>query len=101
MKKLINGIIEFRKNLLPAQREKFARLALGQSPDALFIGCSDSRVAVNVLGTLNVSNIIVCGHSECGAMHALANGRDKLKDKNLLSWLRHGEKGLEDLNSYW
>ncbi len=33
-------------------------------------------------------------------MHALANGRDKLKDKNLRSWLRHGEKGLEDLNSY-
>lgn len=118
----------------------FARLALGQTPDALYIGCSDSRVAVNVfastdpgdlfvirnvgnlvppcasdgystadeseaaaiefaLGTLNVSNIIVCGHSECGAMQALAAGREKIKDKNLRSWLRHGEKGLEDLSS--
>lgn len=138
MKKLIEGIVEFRKKLQPNYRDTFARLALGQSPDALFIGCSDSRVAVNVfastdpgdlfvvrnvgnlvppcdihgqstadeseaaaiefaLGTLNVSNIIVCGHSECGAMQALASGREKVKDKNLCSWLRHGEMGLEDL----
>lgn len=138
MKKLINGIVEFRKNLKPSYRETFARLALGQAPDVLFIGCSDSRVAVNVfastdpgdlfvvrnvgnlvppcgedgqstadeseaaaiefsLGTLNVSNIVICGHSECGAMHALVHGREKLKDKNLRSWLRHGEEGLDDL----
>lgn len=140
MKKLIKGIVDFRRNLQPGYRENFARLALGQTPDALYIGCSDSRVAVNVfastdpgdlfvirnvgnlvppcgsdghstadeseaaaiefaLGTLNVSNIIVCGHSECGAMQALAAGREKVKDKNLRSWLRHGEKGLDDLSS--
>ena len=143
MKKLINGIVEFRKKLQPSYRETFARLALGQSPDALFIGCSDSRVAVNVfastdpgdlfvvrnvgnlvppcgidgqstadeseaaaiefaLGTLNVSNIIICGHSECAAMRTLAEGREKVPEKNFgnfRAWLRHGEKGLEDLNS--
>ncbi len=59
MKKLINGIIEFRKNLLPAQRENFARLALGQSPDALFIGCSDSRVAVNVFASTDPGYLFV------------------------------------------
>jgi len=143
MKKLVNGIVEFRKNLQPSYRATFAHLALGQSPDALFIGCSDSRVAVNVfastepgdlfvirnvgnlvppcgddgqstadeseaaaiefaLGTLNVSNIIVCGHSECAAMRALTEGRDKILDKNFhnfKAWLRHGEKSLEDLKS--
>lgn len=143
MKKLIRGIVEFRKNLQPSYRETFAHLALGQRPDALFIGCSDSRVAVNVfastdpgdlfvirnvgnlvppcgvdgqstadeseaaaiefsLGTLNVSNIIICGHSECAAMRALAEGREKVTDnnfRNFRSWLRHGEKGLEDLDS--
>lgn len=140
MKKLIQGIVDFRNKMQPSYRETFAKLALGQSPDALFIGCSDSRVAVNVfastdpgdlfvvrnvgnivppcgpdglsasdeseaaaiefaVGNLKVSHIIVCGHSECGAMQALASGREKLKDKNLQSWLRHGEKGLEDLKS--
>ncbi len=140
MKKLIKGIVDFRRNLQPSYRETFARLALEQSPDALFIGCSDSRVAVNVfastdpgdlfvvrnvgnlippcgkdgqstadeseaaaiefaLGTLNVSHVIICGHSECGAMQALSQGREKLKDRNLRSWLRHGEEGLTDLNS--
>lgn len=138
MTKLIQGIVEFRKNLKPSYRETFARLALGQSPDVLYIGCSDSRVAVNVfastdpgdlfvvrnvgnlvppcgrngqstadeseaaaiefaLGTLNVKHIVICGHSECGAMHALVEGREKLKDPNLRSWLRHGEEGLKDL----
>ncbi|NUM89438.1 MAG: carbonic anhydrase [Bdellovibrionales bacterium] len=138
MKKLINGIMDFRRGLTPERQETFARLALGQSPDALFIGCSDSRVAVNVfastdpgdlfvvrnvgnmvppcgvdgqstadeseaaaiefaLQNLAVKHIIICGHSECGAMQALAGGRDKVKTKNLRAWLRHGEKGLGDL----
>jgi carbonic anhydrase len=138
MKKLIQGIVKFRRNMLPGYRETFAHLALGQAPDALFIGCSDSRVAVNVfastdpgdlfvlrnvgnivpafnqnsqnttdeseavaiefsLNVLNVSNIIVCGHSECGAMQALVAGRDKIEVPKLKAWLRHGDEALEHL----
>ncbi len=139
MEKLINGILEFQKNLKPSDRENFAKLALGQSPDALFVGCSDSRVAVNVfastnpgdlfvvrnvgnlvppcevngtaaieseaaaiefaIGNLNVTNIIICGHSECGAMQALTNGRDKLKDNHLKNWLQYGEGSLKLLKT--
>lgn len=138
MKKLVQGIVEFRRNALPGYREKFARLALGQSPDSLFIACSDSRVVPNLFAStdpgdlfvvrnvgnlipacgadgvstadeseaaaiefallnLDVSNIIVCGHSECGAMHALLESRDKVKTPNLRSWLRHGEDSLANL----
>jgi carbonic anhydrase len=140
MKKLINGIVKFRRDVLPTYRETFARLALGQLPDALFIGCSDSRVAVNVfastdpgdlfvvrnvgnivppfceneqtaafeseaaaiefaLNTLKVSNVIVCGHSECGAMQALVNGRNNVRSSHLREWLSHGDDCMKQLES--
>jgi carbonic anhydrase len=137
MKKLIQGIIDFRKNVRPSYRETFARLALGQKPDALFIACSDSRVVPNLfastdpgdlfvvrnvgnlvppcggehghsvadeseaaaiefaISNLGVGDIIVCGHSECGAMQALVGGRENVKSPNLKAWLRHGEKALD------
>jgi carbonic anhydrase len=140
MKKLLDGILKFRRDVLPGYRDTFARLALGQAPDALFIGCSDSRVAVNVfastdpgdlfvvrnvgnlvppynenakasgedsagaavefaLSTLKVSNIIVCGHSECGAMQALVAGRGKVETSRLREWLRNGESALKQLQA--
>ena len=138
MRKLINGIVEFRQNNLETYRKKFAKLALGQNPDTLFIACSDSRVVPNAFAStdpgdlfvirnvgnlipccgedghssadeseaaaiefavmnLEVSNIIVCGHSDCGAMHTLIRGREKVKAPNLRAWLRHGETSLNRL----
>ncbi len=138
MKKLINGIVEFRRNVRPGYRESFGRLATGQSPDALFIACSDSRVVPNIFAStdpgdlfvlrnmgnlvpccdenglsnsdeseaaaiefsvvnLSVSNIIVCGHSECAAMRALVTDREKVGSPNLRNWLRHGDSALRDL----
>ena len=139
MKKLIQGIADFRKSKLSEYQDIFAKLALGQHPDALFIACSDSRVAANVfastdpgdlfvvrnvgncipscdhlgksigdeseaaaiefaLANLDVRNIIICGHSECGAIHALINGRQNVPFPNLSSWLRHAEKALNPNN---
>ena len=105
-------------------------LAQGQSPDALFITCSDSRVVPDLLAStdpgdlfvmrnvgnlippatvegastgdlseagaieyailvLKVRNIVVCGHSECGAMKA-AMAREPMPDTpNLAKWLHH------------
>lgn len=140
MKKLINGILEFRRNSLPDYQEMFAKLALGQSPDTLFVTCSDSRVAVNTfastdpgdlfvirnignmipicnedgistndnseaaaiefaLVSLNVSDIVICGHSECGAMDALLKGKDKAPTPNLREWLRNGQHSLDALEA--
>jgi carbonic anhydrase len=136
MRKLVEGIVEFRNRVRPVVRETFARLALGQSPDALFIACSDSRVAINVfastepgdlfvvrnagnivspaaadgisvadeseaaaiefaVGLLRVRDIIVCGHSSCGAMSGLIGGRDRIATPHLRSWLRHAEPALQ------
>jgi carbonic anhydrase len=132
MKKLVQGIVEFRKNLTEESQNLFAKLALGQKPDALFIACSDSRVVVNLFAStnpgdlfvlrnignlippyspscqensasaviefsiffLNVSDIIICGHSECGAMQALTEGVDAHSCPHLKSWLKYGEESL-------
>ncbi len=141
MKKLVRGIVEFRNKIQPGDRDTFAKLALGQSPDTLFVACSDSRVAPNVFAStepgdmfvvrnvgnlipecgeagvsesdeseaaaiefallsLRVRNIIVCGHSECGAMHAICQGRYTVKAPHLRSWLRHGEPALARAEKY-
>lgn len=111
--RLIDGLHQFRREDFGRHEMLFRDLAeRGQTPDALFIACSDSRVmpamltrakpgdlfmvrnvgnlvppptggvspgstaaaiefAVEVLG---VDDIVVCGHSHCGAMHALLDG---------------------------
>jgi carbonic anhydrase len=139
MKKLLRGIVDFRKKVRPGYRETFARLALGQSPDALLIACSDSRVVPNLFAStepgdlfvirnvgnviapcgtdgrstgdeseaaaiefatlaLSVTDVIVCGHSECGAMRALVEGKRDLPAPHLYSWLRHAEGALGEIH---
>jgi carbonic anhydrase len=140
MKKLVRGIIDFRKNMSDEYKQTFTRLALGQSPDALFVTCSDSRVAPNVFAStdpgdllvlrnvgnfippccptedghaqgcesaaaaiefavlnLTVSSIIVCGHSECGAMQSIIQNYKGVSSPNLKAWLQYGEPALAKL----
>lgn len=137
MRKLIQGIVDFRKNLTDESRALFAKLALGQKPDALFIACSDSRVVPNLFASTNpgdlfvlrnignlippydpaltensasavlefsifslkVADIIICGHSECGAMRALSEGIDRKLCPHLHSWLTYGEDALNRVRS--
>ena len=136
MRKLIQGIVDFRRGLTEESRALFAKLALGQKPDALFIACSDSRVVPNLFAStnpgdlfvmrnvgnlvppfdesaqdhgasaivefamysLNVSDIIVCGHSECCAMKTLELG---VSDPcpHLKAWLKNGEESLRRVNA--
>jgi carbonic anhydrase len=140
MKKLVNGILDFQRHMLPSYRETFARLALGQSPDCLFVSCSDSRVVPNLFAStdpgdlfvmrnvgnlvapsdangraqgdeseaaaiefsvaaLGVKDIVVCGHSECGAMKATLSGGVVDGAPNLSNWLRHAKPALERLKT--
>lgn len=133
MKKLLQGIADFHHRVRPGVREAFARLALGQAPDCLFVACSDSRVVPNLfastdpgdlfvvrnvgnlvppcgpdgrslvdrsegaavefaLGVLGVRDVVVCGHSECGAMRALAEA--SAVPVNLSEWLHVGTASL-------
>jgi carbonic anhydrase len=60
---------------------------------------SEAAAIEFAINNLNVQHIIVCGHSECGAMHAILNGRNKVKTPHLRAWLRHGEMSLSLLDS--
>jgi carbonic anhydrase len=126
---LIQGLNTFHDQYFTDHREFFERLSAGQSPDVLFITCSDSRIdpclitqaqpgelfvmrnvgniipsfgaassaeaagieyAVQALG---IKDIIVCGHSHCGAMRGLLQiGTLAEKMPAVYSWLKqHGE----------
>jgi carbonic anhydrase len=142
MKKLINGIVDFRRNVRPAVKDTFALLALGQRPDTLFIACSDSRVVPNLfassdpgdlfvirnvgnlippysekeslsgygseaaaiefaLQTLPITEVVVCGHSECGAISALAHSQAQggVPNPAFKGWIRHGECSRRQLEA--
>jgi carbonic anhydrase len=133
MRKLILGIVDFHERLRPEYMDRFRELALAQSPDTLFITCSDSRVVPELLASsdpgdlftmrnvgnlvppataegistgdlseasaieyavqvLEVSNIVVCGHSECGAMKGVLARGSSPKTPNLVKWLSHANR---------
>ena len=133
--KLINGNKKFKDTHFPHLENKFEKLVIdGQSPDVLFIGCSDSRVVPDLIvdskpgdmfiirnignfvppykndndfhgstaaieyavSVLNVKDIIVCGHSHCGACAALYE--DLSEEPHLIhvhKWLELGKKAKE------
>lgn len=127
MEKLLAGIHHFKSSVFRSQSELFTRLSQGQSPDALLITCSDSRIVPNLItqtapgdlfilrnagnivppycasgggeaatiefavAALGVEDVIVCGHTLCGAMKGLLDP-SKLTDLPLvLRWLELAE----------
>jgi carbonic anhydrase len=108
MEKLIRGIHKFESDVYRAREDLFRQLVGGQHPQALFIGCSDSRMVPDLICQtdpgdlfvvrnagnlvppytpggattgeaatieyairgLGIKDIIVCGHTRCGAMKA-------------------------------
>jgi carbonic anhydrase len=46
------------------------------------------------LSNLSVRDVIVCGHSECGAIRAVCTGRHEVEHAHLREWLRHAEPAL-------
>ncbi len=127
MEKLLHGLHKFQSEIHPARKRFFEELAKGQSPDAIFITCSDSRVdpqlitqtqpgqlftirnAGNIvpeagLGSgeeasieygvdvLKIRDIVVCGHSHCGAMKGLLNPETLTELPTVASWLKHAEE---------
>lgn len=127
MKEIIEGFLKFQKNAFPERVKLFKNLANQQSPRALFISCSDSRLvpelvtqrepgdlfvirnAGNIVpsygpepggvsasveyavAALRVNDIVICGHSDCGAMTAVATCKCLDHMPAVSSWLRYAD----------
>lgn len=116
---------DYNKNL-----DFYRKLARGQSPTALWIGCSDSRVnpervsGANMgdifvhrnignivpeddlnlatvleyaVSHLKVQDIVIYGHSDCGAMKALDAGAHG--DEYIPKWLENARKVKEKVDA--
>ena len=129
--KLAHGIEKFISSVYPDMQSRFNELKAGQSPETLFITCSDSRVdpclftqtepgelfvirnAGNIVpppgcgelsveatiqyavDVLKVSQIVVCGHSHCGAVTGLLNLESLESLPVIRDWVKRSEKVLE------
>ena len=127
MKDIIDGFLKFQKEAYPERVKLFKDLASQQSPRALFISCSDSRLvpelvtqrepgdlfvirnAGNIVpsygpepggvsasveyavAALQVSDIVICGHSDCGAMTAIATCKCLDHMPAVAGWLRYAD----------
>ena len=135
MQRLIEGLHNFQRNIFRSQKEFFENLAHGQTPETLFITCSDSRINPNLItqtdpgelfimrnagnivppysclggeaatieyavAVLGVKDVLVCGHSHCGAMESLFVPPRPHTLPAVTAWLRHADatKKLVDEN---
>jgi carbonic anhydrase len=125
MQQLIRGIHQFQTEDFRPLATLFQQLAERQTPETLFITCSDSRIDPNLLtrsrpgdlfilrnagnivplgaatpsgeaatieyavAALGVRDIIICGHTHCGAMKALLDPSQVADLPAVASWLEH------------
>jgi carbonic anhydrase len=125
------GVIKFQREVFPEKQEMFERLSTGQSPEALFITCSDSRVETAMLtqtdpgelficrnagnivpphtnqtggmtasiefaiGALHIPNIVICGHTECGAMKGAMNRAGLTNLPHVREWLGYSQGAVD------
>jgi carbonic anhydrase len=95
MKKSYTSLLEKNKKWVAEQLEQdpeyFKKLAVGQAPEYMWIGCSDSRVPANqITGTQpgdmfvhrNIANMVV--HSDMNMLSVLSYAVEVLKVKHII-----------------
>lgn len=101
-KTLLDGNKKWVKAKLEQDPEFFERLAHGQKPEILWIGCSDSRVPANeITGTQpgdifvhrNIANMVV--HSDMNMLSVLHYAVEVLKVRHVIVCGHYGCGGVE------
>jgi len=121
--KFAAGLVRFQKIVFPKKKSLFELLSTGQSPEVMFITCSDSRIETAMLtqtnpgelfvcrnagnivpphtsntdgmsasiefavAVLKVQHIVVCGHTDCGAMKGAMNMAGLTGLPHITEWL--------------
>lgn len=134
--RLIEGVASFQQQAFAEKESLFRELSKGQSPSALFITCSDSRINPNLLtqtdpgelfilrnagnivppygsapsgsaatveyalAHLKIRDVIVCGHSYCGAVGGLLSPRALDKLPAMRGWLRHAAGVAQEVEQF-
>jgi carbonic anhydrase len=138
MEKLIRGIHKFQSDVFPTREKLFRNLVGGQTPQALFITCSDSRIVPDLIcqadpgdlfvirnagnivppysegvtggeaatieyavRALGVKDIIVCGHTRCGAMQGTMNPDTLTPMPSVKQWLAHAEASWDIVRAHY
>ena len=140
MEKLYKGLHHFRQGFFRNEEEFFQRISEGQSPEVLFITCSDSRVDPNLVTqsrpgelfivrnvgniippydairdknsvaaaleyavlVLHVKDIVVCGHSNCGALQAMFSPSSQAERcTHLRNWLSLAQPLQDIMHKYY
>lgn len=127
MRRIVDGIHHFQKDVFPTKRDLFRKLAEGQSPRVLFVTCGDSRIVPDLIMQTNpgelficrnagnivppfgdvvggvsatieyavvaleIPNVIICGHSDCGAMKGILYPQSTASMPMVAHWLKHAE----------
>ncbi|WP_423148967.1 carbonate dehydratase [Rubrolithibacter danxiaensis] len=88
---LLQGNRDFVKSQLDKDPEYFKKLSLGQNPEVLWIGCSDSRVPANQLTNTKPGEVFVhrnianvCVHSDMNMLSVLDYAVNVLKVKHVI-----------------
>lgn len=131
MEHVISGVARFQKEVYPAKKERFQKLANGQNPEVLFITCADSRIDPNLVtqtepgelficrnagnvvpphsnetggmtasiefavAALGISHIVICGHTDCGAMKGAIAPEQLDSLPHVKEWLGHCRSATE------
>ena len=55
-----HGVVKFQREVFPEKEALFEKLSTGQSPEALFITCSDSRIETAMLTQTDPGELFIC-----------------------------------------
>ena len=135
MEKLITGYLQFKESGFKERKDLFAKLSNSQSPEVLFITCSDSRIDPNLITQtepgdlfvirnagnivpphtvesdgivasvefavvgLGVKHIVICGHSNCGAMKGALNTSGLSDLPKVRGWLNYCSEAVTIVQS--